>query len=235
MPPFELSIIPIPAYSPSSKPISLPARLSPEVTQVESGSIPLEATLVHAPPTTPLIPPERPFEVMPTDSSIRFLKGLNGKDLRQSTKFRQCSCFVSPSRRLPCFCRSALVMLASVLRFGLFSFRQSSVSKTVPTHSCNLWSEYKVIDSTQIGSRTLGNDFMHRLQSAQQTHRPSPLVLDPGGLAPGLASLEDSHQLKQQDTRSLRIVPTCYVAVTTHSSQQIPPFPVLKPRSLFFV
>ena len=110
-----------------------------------------------------------------------------------------------------------------------------NVSKTVPTHSCNLWSEYKVIDSTQIGSRTLGNDFMHRLQSAQQTHRPSPLVLNPGGLAPGLASLEDSHQLKQQDTRSLHIVPTCYVAVTTHSSQQIPPFPVLKPRSLFFV
>jgi hypothetical protein len=253
-PPFEVSIIPIRAHLPSSKPSSLPARLSPEVTQVESDSIPLEATFVHAPPTTPSILLEQPFEVMPADSilsvfEIPFAPILPSSQLPTTQQLQ----YLVPQRiewqgpapvyevlSMLTLClplSSSPLLLPFSLSFACFSLvlwivlvsAVLNVSKTVPTHLCNLWSEHKCVDSTQIGSLTLGNDFMHWLQSAQQTHRALHLVFDPGGLAPGLASPEDIHQLKQQDTQSLRIVPMCYAAVTTHSSQQIPPFPVLKP------
>jgi hypothetical protein len=44
-----------------------PRQIQLEVTPVDSVSVPLEATQVSAPPTSPSIPPKRPFEVTQAD------------------------------------------------------------------------------------------------------------------------------------------------------------------------
>jgi hypothetical protein len=233
------------------------------VTTVSSVSIPLEDTSAASPanPSTlqhrtfEVTPPDSilsafEFTIAPVSLVVQSLQLPSTQRLQYLAPRRFGILLVNRASsslvpHLPHSCSPCPLLLPSILSSIHFNFMFSlvtaaalvsalvNISKTLPTHTQNIWSKNKDLGNTQYSG--LSSDNITRWpRIAQQMAHPTHLIFDPGGFAFTLTTPKDIRQRKLK-TRGLplRIITMRNPAVITHPFSTISFFSLLKPQFFF--